>query len=47
LSGGCLDAHTAAGYFADIMAGLEYLHLHLIAHRDLKPEVERGKEAEE
>eukprot|EP00752_Nemacystus_decipiens_P002377 g2245.t1 len=38
VNGGCLEPPLAAGYFADIMAGLEYLHLHLIAHRDLKPE---------
>lgn len=36
---GCLDGPTAARYFADILAGLEFLHLQLIAHRDLKPEV--------
>ncbi|CAN0355174.1 unnamed protein product, partial [Ectocarpus fasciculatus] len=37
-SSGCLDAPTAARYFSDVLAGLEYLHLQLIAHRDLKPE---------
>lgn len=42
-TGGVLDPPLAAGYFADILAGLEYLHLHLIAHRDLKPEVHERK----
>ncbi|CAM9312213.1 unnamed protein product [Pylaiella littoralis] len=36
--GGCLGASTAAVYFWDILAGLEYLHQHLVAHRDIKPE---------
>ena len=39
VAGGCLDAPTAARYFVDILTGLEFLHLQLIAHRDLKPEV--------
>ncbi|CAM9296870.1 unnamed protein product [Discosporangium mesarthrocarpum] len=38
-TGGSLDAGTAAKYFLDILDGLEYLHMHHIAHRDLKPEV--------
>ncbi len=36
--GAAVDATRAARCLADIIAGSKYLHLHCIAHRDLKPD---------
>lgn len=43
--GGRLEEAVAAGYFAQLLRGVTFIHAHGLCHRDLKPEncmVERG-----
>ena len=43
--GGRLEESEAAGYFAQLLKAVEFIHAHGLCHRDLKPEncmVERG-----
>merc|ERR1711871_712045 len=35
---GCIEIKSCKRYFAQMLQGLEHLHLHGIFHRDLKPE---------